>query len=104
MAASRSTKQDLWQEGSPRKREWTTRRLLLQSPNGQVLVWPKGSSTNSARMISVQEGELYRLLGRLGPCQMTGRAASSKGASNQVAWKEQPSKMMSWVEIVRQDA
>jgi hypothetical protein len=32
--------------------------------DGQVLVWPKSSSIDSARVIRVREGVLYRLSGR----------------------------------------
>jgi hypothetical protein len=35
METLRNLKRDLWREGSPREREWTTRRLFLLLPGTQ---------------------------------------------------------------------
>ena len=52
-------------------------------------------------MIDFREGGLYRLLGHARAYQMTGRDSSIEGVDSQEDWKEQPSKKMSGVEIVR---
>lgn len=44
------------------------------------------------------------MLGHPKLCQITRRDTSFEEVDSQIEWKEQPSKRMSWVEIVRQDA